>query len=66
MALVAELAPHVFSNIAGAASQTTVVSMIVAVIGFLVTVYGRFTARTPVSLTGGTVAPPVPPASTKG
>jgi predicted fused transcriptional regulator/phosphomethylpyrimidine kinase len=50
VSLVAMLFPHIFANIAGDYPQTTVVSMIVAIIGFITTVYGRFTAVQPVSL----------------
>ena len=52
VSLIAILAPHIYANIAGSASQTTVVSTIVAIIGFGVTVYGRFTAKQVVTLTG--------------
>jgi energy-converting hydrogenase Eha subunit C len=52
VSLVAMLAPHIYANIAGSASQTAVVSTIVAVVGFVVTVYGRFTATQKVTLTG--------------
>jgi hypothetical protein len=54
VSLFAMLAPKVFTNIVGTNSQATVVTTIVGIIGFLVTVYGRFKATTPVSLTGGT------------
>jgi hypothetical protein len=52
VALVAQLAPHIFTNLAGTASQATVVTTVVGVIGFAVTVYGRFTATQPVTVTG--------------
>ena len=52
VSLVSMLAPHVYANIVGSATQTTVVATIVGVIGFLITVYGRFTATQPVTLTG--------------
>lgn len=52
VALFAQLAPHVFTNLFGSASQTQVVAGILSVIGFGVTVYGRFTAKQVVTLTG--------------
>jgi hypothetical protein len=52
VSLIAMVAPHLYSNIAGSASQTTVVSTIVGIIGFIITVYGRFTAKQVVTLTG--------------
>lgn len=52
VSLVAMLAPHIYTNIVGSATQTTVVSTIVGVIGFLWTVWGRFHATQPVTLTG--------------
>jgi hypothetical protein len=62
VSLLALLAPHVYTNLAGNASQTVVVSTIVGVVGFLVTVYGRFTAKQVVTLAGGPVSssPSVP------
>lgn len=53
VSLVAMLFPHIFANIAGTYPQSTVVTMIVAVVGFIITVYGRFTAVQPVALTAG-------------
>ena len=53
VSLVAMLFPHVFTNIAGNYPQSTVVSMIVAIVGFITTVYGRFTAVQPVALKAG-------------
>lgn len=52
VALVAAMAPHVYSNFAGSADQTQVVSGIVSFIGFCLAVYGRFTAKQVVTLTG--------------
>lgn len=58
VSLGAQLAPHIYANIAGSASQTQVVATIVSVIGFGVTVYGRFTAKQVVTLTGKLPAVP--------
>jgi hypothetical protein len=57
VSLAAMLAPHLYANIAGSASQTAVVSTIVGIVGFVVTVYGRFTATQVVTLTGAPAAP---------
>ena len=60
IALLGTVAPHIYANLFGSASQTVVVSGIVSVVGFIITVYGRFTAKQVVTLTGG----PTPPAKT--
>lgn len=52
VSLAAMLVPHIYTNIVGTASQTSVVSTIVGVVGFAITVYGRFTATQPVTWTG--------------
>ena len=57
------LAPGIYSKVFGAASQPAIVGDIMAGIGFIVTVYGRFTAKQVVTLTGG---PPPSPTAMKG
>lgn len=62
-ALVASLAPSVFVKLGY--SPQTVAADIVAGIGFIITVYGRFTAKQQVTLAGGIVTP-TPPAAPLG
>lgn len=52
VSLVAQLAPHFYANIVGSASQATVVATIVGVVGFIITVVGRFRAKQVVTFTG--------------
>jgi hypothetical protein len=52
VSLLGVVAPHFLANLTNGASQSTVVSYIVAAVGFVVTVYGRFTAKQVVTLTG--------------
>ncbi len=59
LSLVASVAPRVLHNIIGTADYPTVAAIAASVATFLITVYGRFTAKQVVTLTGG----PVPPAS---
>ena len=57
LSLFSQFAPHIYANLFGGASQATIVGDIMTGIGFLVTVYGRFTAKQAVTLTGGPVKP---------
>jgi hypothetical protein len=52
ISLLSTLAPHVFANLFGGASQTVIVSNIITGIGFIITVYGRFSAKQVVTWTG--------------
>ncbi len=52
VSLFSQLAPHIYSNIFGSDSQTAIVSGILTGVGFIVTVIGRFRAKTTVTLTG--------------
>lgn len=60
VSLVSVLFPKFFSTLFGTASQTAIVGDIMTGIGFVMTVYGRFTAKQVVTLAGG--APPSPTA----
>jgi uncharacterized membrane protein YwaF len=52
ISLFAVAAPTIYTKLFGSASQATVANDILLGIGFIVTVYGRFTAKQPVTLTG--------------
>lgn len=48
------------------ANTATIAQYIVQAIGFVITVYGRFTAKQVVTLTGGPMPPAVPASGSKG
>jgi hypothetical protein len=52
VSLFGVIAPGVYTKLFGAAAQTTVVADIMTGLGFIMTVYGRFTAKQVVTLTG--------------
>jgi hypothetical protein len=57
--LIAAMAPGVFTKLGYDAP--TVAAGIVTGVGFIITIYGRLTAKQAVTLTGGPVVPPVLP-----
>lgn len=55
VSLLAQFVPHLFTILgatADAAGQASIVSWVVTVVGFILTVYGRVKANTAVTLTG--------------
>jgi hypothetical protein len=62
ISLLAQFVPHLFvmfGATSDAAGQAAVVGWAVTIIGFGWTVYGRFMANKPVTVTGGPMVPPI-------